>query len=92
MLPDVATLYLAGASSKALDTGFWQSVYGFSMEPIAASIAQESQGKAVIADVPASAILTEAVALRSFDLTTIGLQDTDFSSEFVLPVKREVRC
>ncbi len=30
MLPDRATMYIAGAGPGALDLGFWKDVYGFS--------------------------------------------------------------
>ena len=30
MLPDRATMYIAGAGQGALDIDFWQNVYGFS--------------------------------------------------------------
>ena len=34
MLPDRVTIHLAAASEAALDLGFWDSVYGFSMRPV----------------------------------------------------------
>ena len=85
MLPDTATLFIAGASQKALNIGFWHDVYGFSMAPVADSIVKQNQGKAVVTDVPASSILTKPVAIRNFDLCTMRPEDADFSSEFELP-------
>lgn len=90
MMPDLATLYIAGASSEALGTAFWQDVYGFSMVPVATSILQNSQGKAVVTEVPSSSVLTEAVALRTFDLVTMQKEETDFSLEFCLPLLEKV--
>lgn len=90
MLPDVATLFIAGATQGALDTGFWQDVYGFSMRPVADSIVRSQQGKAVVTDVPASSLLTQTVALRSFDLCTMRPEDADFSAEFELPLLESV--
>lgn len=85
-------LHMAGASREALDIGFWRSVYGFSMEPVADQIAVESQGKAVIADVPASSLLTHAVPIKSFDLTSMRPEEADFSADFTLPFTAQVDC
>ena len=86
MLPDAATLYIAGATRAALDITFWQDVYGFTMKPVADSIVCQNQGKAIVTDVPASSILTESVAIRNFDLCFMHPRDADFSSEFELPL------
>ena len=82
MLPDLAIVYLAGADSKALDSGFWHEVYGFNMQPMAAHILRESQGKAIVTAVPAEAIVTEVIPIRAFDLSTMRPEDADFSADF----------
>lgn len=90
MLPDMATLYIAGATQEALNTNFWQDVYGFSMNAVADKILKNSQGKAIVGAVPALSIMTETVAVRNFDLCTMHPEDADFSSEFELPLLETV--
>lgn len=84
MLPDTATLYIAGASEGALGIKFWQDVYGFCMDPIAAAIRQDNLSKAVVAEVAAENIVTEAVGIRQFDLMTMKPNEADFTAPFAL--------
>lgn len=90
MFPDVATLFVGGAGADALGTGFWRQVYGFSMEPVAASVKAGAQGKATVAEVAPADMLTEPAVLRRLDLATMSAADADFSSEFELPVRPQV--
>lgn len=86
MLPDMATLYLAGTDSNALDTSFWKDVYGFSMEAVADSIVKENHGKAVVTEIAPSSLVTKPFPIKSFDLSTMQVEDADFSTNFALPL------
>lgn len=87
MLPDKASLYIAGAGGDSLNTGFWRDVYGFSMAPVAEDMGVGYGGKALVAEVAAGDVMTQPIAIRSFDLATMGVEETDFSAAFHLPVQ-----
>lgn len=61
-----------------------QDVYGFSMAPIAEEMAAGLAGKALVQQVPASALATSTATLLQLDLTTCRPADQDFNAEFVL--------
>lgn len=56
MLPDLASLWVAGAGAAATGLDFWEDVYGFSMAPVAAAIRADALQKAVVAVVPSQQV------------------------------------
>ncbi|GIL79699.1 hypothetical protein Vretimale_12350, partial [Volvox reticuliferus] len=84
MLPDRASIFIAGASSAAGGLGFWSDVYGFSMSPVAEAIAEAGKGQAVVLEVRPEHILTDTACVKELDLCTMRPEDQDFTAEFRL--------
>ncbi|KAL6747497.1 S-adenosyl-L-methionine-dependent methyltransferase [Haematococcus lacustris] len=84
LLPDRATLYLAGASSAALGTAFWQDVYGFDMSVIGQAVAAGRQGQPQVLVVDPAHLTTNTVELKALDLMAMLPSDQDFTTSFTL--------
>ncbi len=84
VLPDLASIHMAGAGAGALDLEFWNDVYGFSYRPVQNLLLEASLKDAIVAPVDARHLLTAPCCLRSFDMATMSAADTEFSTEFVL--------
>ena len=87
LLPDKATLYLAGiedAEYRAEKLDFWDDVYGFDMSCIKALAIAEP----LVDVVEANQAATTAATLRSFDLKTMRKEDAAFTAAFELTATR----
>ncbi|CAL5225398.1 g8207 [Coccomyxa viridis] len=84
VLPDRATMYIAGAGPGALDLEFWRDVYGFSYRPVQAQLLRDGLKTAHVTPVSADDIVTAACELQSFDLTSMTPQDAEFNAHFTL--------
>ncbi|GIL52530.1 hypothetical protein Vafri_8372 [Volvox africanus] len=90
VLPDRASIFIAGASSAAGGLGFWSDVYGFNMRPVAEAIAEAGKGQAVVLEVRPEHILTETACVKELDLCTMRPEDQDFTAEFRLQALPEM--
>ena len=90
MLPDLASIHIAGAGPGAVDLDFWNDVYGFSYRPVRDLLLEASLKDAHVAPVHPCHVLTAPCCLRSFDLATMSAADTEFSTEFVLEAASSV--
>lgn len=84
MLPDIATVHIAGAGESALGADFWRQVYGFNMDAVADDIRRASQGRVLVREVAADMVVTSCAQLHSMDLATMLPSDQDFSAPFEL--------
>ncbi|GLC40712.1 hypothetical protein PLESTB_000030300 [Pleodorina starrii] len=84
VLPDRASIFIAGASSAAGGLGFWKDVYGFDMSPVAGAIAEAGQGQAVVLEVRPEHLITDTACVKELDLCTMRSEDQDFTAEFRL--------
>jgi hypothetical protein len=91
MLPDVASIHMAGASAAALDLDFWDKVYGFSYRPVHTLLLEDSLKTAHVAPVDARHLVTAPCCVRTFDLAAMRAADADFSTDFVLEASPSVR-
>ena len=64
MLPDRATMYVAGAGPGALDLGFWQDVYGFSYRCFQMYLSKTPQGTVLF--------WASLVGFRDLELATLA--------------------
>ena len=81
---------MAGVSQGVLDLDFWQDVYGFSMAPVLAHLAQQGVGKALVLPVAPCDVVTCAALLQTLDLATMAPADADFSATVELQPPAEV--
>ncbi|GAX80073.1 hypothetical protein CEUSTIGMA_g7511.t1 [Chlamydomonas eustigma] len=84
VLPDVASIYIAGAGVGSTDSSFWKDVYGFSMTPIAEEVRKGELENANVHVVKASDIITNEAKIKELQLCDMTPPDQDFSSEFTL--------
>ena len=82
LLPDHASLWVAGAALGDGDLEFWDSVYGFSMDPVRQASQAERLSHVAVAPVSSNDIITSIAQVQAFDLMTMHARDADFSSEF----------
>lgn len=86
LLPDLASIHVAGASRAAFGTSFWQDVYGFSMQPIADELAAAAarEAQVVVRPVDPSCLTTPALQVHTMDLATMSAAQQDFTAHFTL--------
>ncbi|WIA42932.1 hypothetical protein OEZ86_008845 [Tetradesmus obliquus] len=86
LLPDLASIHVAGASRAAFGTAFWQDVYGFSMQPIADELAAAAarEAQVVVRPVDPSCLTTPALQVHAMDLATMSAAQQDFTAHFTL--------
>ena len=84
VLPDIATILVAGAGDGAMGLDFWESVYGFKMAPVADELRRGAAGKVLVREVSARHLVTAAARAHAMDLATMAPADQDFTSEFSL--------
>eukprot|EP00882_Tetradesmus_deserticola_P031842 GHRQ01036018.1.p1 GENE.GHRQ01036018.1~~GHRQ01036018.1.p1 ORF type:complete len:251 (+),score=131.94 GHRQ01036018.1:199-951(+) len=86
LLPDLASISVAGASRAAFGTAFWQDVYGFSMQPIADELAAAAAAEAqvVVRAVDPACLTTPPLQVQSLDLATMSPAQQDFTAHFTL--------
>ena len=92
LLPDIATLHLAGAGANAGGLGFWSNMYGFDMSPVASALREAASRDAVVAPVQLEELVTPPVQLHSFDLAAMTPSDADFTAEFHIQPDRQQVC
>lgn len=90
MLPDRASLWVAGAAPPSPDLHFWEDVYGFCMRPVRQVIEAERLKHLAVAPVPGEHIITGSQQLQHFDLLTMSAQDTEFSTDFRVEATSQV--
>ena len=90
LLPDTATLYLAGiedAEYRAEKLDFWDDVYGFDMTAIKKLASSEPLVDVVEPDQVATSVAT----LATFDIATMTKEDAAFTASFDLTAARNDR-
>ncbi|CAI5947255.1 unnamed protein product [Closterium sp. NIES-65] len=84
LLPDTASMHVAGFGEGATSVGFWRDVYGFSMASVAREIEDEAARTPLVQEVKACDIVTSTATIKHFDLCTVAVLDLDFTSEFCI--------
>ncbi|CAI5501351.1 unnamed protein product [Closterium sp. Naga37s-1] len=84
LLPDTASMHVAGFGEGATSVGFWRDVYGFSMASVAREIEDEAARTPLVQEVKACDIVTSTATIKHFDLCTVAVPDLDFTSEFCI--------
>ena len=82
MLPDRASVWVAGAGPGAAGLDFWDDVYGFSMAPVAATIREDSLRKAIVTVVPCDQVRTCSVHKVMSQPSEIGVSNLRAASYY----------
>lgn len=90
MLPDTATIYIAGFGRGGTSLPFWENVYGFSMSCIGKEVVEDAAKTAIVDVVDSKDIVTESAALKFLDLATMRPDDIDFTACAGLELKSDL--
>lgn len=87
ILPDTATIFIAGFGKGGTSLPFWENVYGFNMHCIGEEVVEDAAKNPIVDVVDSKDIVTESAALKFFDLTTMTEDDMDFTATSELKLK-----
>ncbi|PIN08352.1 Protein arginine N-methyltransferase PRMT1 [Handroanthus impetiginosus] len=87
ILPDTATMFVAGFGRGATSIPFWENVYGFNMSCIGQEVVGDAARFPIIDVIDSCNIVTTSKVLQAFDLVTMQPKQMDFTSEVVLEPK-----
>ncbi|KAF8395717.1 hypothetical protein HHK36_019667 [Tetracentron sinense] len=87
ILPDTATIFVAGFGRGGTSIPFWENVYGFNMSCIGKEVVEDAAQLAIVDVVDSCDIVTNAVAVQNFDLATMKHDEMDFTASFELEPK-----
>ncbi|KAF6155428.1 hypothetical protein GIB67_019954 [Kingdonia uniflora] len=90
ILPDTATIFAAGFGRGGTSIPFWENVYGFDMSCIGKEVVEDSAQLPIVDVVDTRDIVTESVAVQTFDLMTMKTDEMDFTTTFELHPKSNI--
>lgn len=90
ILPDTATMYVAGFAKGATSIPFWEDVYGFSMSCVGKELVEDASKYPIVDVVDSQNIVTDAVVLQTFDLVTMKSEEMNFTATVELEPKFDV--
>ncbi|KAG0497008.1 hypothetical protein HPP92_001699 [Vanilla planifolia] len=80
ILPDTATIFVAGFGRGGTSLPFWENVYGFNMSCIGKEVMNDIARSAIVDVINGEDIVTESSVLQTFDLATMKPDEVDFTS------------
>ncbi|CAA7389010.1 unnamed protein product [Spirodela intermedia] len=90
ILPDIATIFVAGFGKGATSFPFWENVYGFDMSTIGREVVDDAAKLPIVDVVDSRDIVTETARLKSFDLATMKREEMDFTSSIELQQRADI--
>ncbi|GFP93253.1 probable protein arginine n-methyltransferase 3 [Phtheirospermum japonicum] len=87
ILPDTATMFVAGFGKGATSIPFWENVYGFNMACIGREVVEDAARVPIIDVIDSCDIVTTTKVLQAFDLVTMQPKQMDFTAEVELEQK-----
>ncbi|CAA7016215.1 unnamed protein product [Microthlaspi erraticum] len=84
ILPDTATMFVAGFGKGATSLLFWEDVYGFDMSSIGKEIFEDTARIPVVDVVEERDLVTQPALLQAFDLATMKPDEVDFTATATL--------
>ncbi|XP_010464990.1 PREDICTED: probable protein arginine N-methyltransferase 3 [Camelina sativa] len=92
ILPDTATMYVAGFGKGATSLPFWEDVYGFDMSSIGKEILEDTARLPIVDVIEERDLVTEPALLQTFDLATMKPDEVDFTATATLePIESEAK-
>ena len=89
VLPDIATIHIAGFDREATSFPFWDNVYDFKMPEISKQLLEGAMKTAVVTHVDGARVTTESAQVCELDLASCSIADTEFTAEFSVCAKSE---
>lgn len=87
MLPDTATMFVAGFGKGATSIPFWENVYGFNMSSIGKELVEDAAHIPIVDVVDGNNLVTNTALLQAFDLVTMKPDEVDFTASVQLEQK-----
>ncbi|GMI83307.1 protein arginine methyltransferase 3, ARABIDOPSIS THALIANA PROTEIN ARGININE METHYLTRANSFERASE 3 [Hibiscus trionum] len=87
ILPDTATIFVAGFGKGGTSLPFWENVYGFNMSSIGKEVVQDAAKFPLVEVINHHDLVTNAAVLQSFDLATMKPEEVDFTATAELEAK-----
>jgi len=84
ILPDTATMFVAGFGKGGTSIPFWETVYGFNMSCIGKELMEDAARVPIVDVIDSGDIVTNTVVLQSFDLLKMTQDAMDFTSRIEL--------
>ncbi|KAK9157376.1 hypothetical protein Scep_003950 [Stephania cephalantha] len=90
ILPDTATIFVAGFGKGGTSIPFWENVYGFDMSCIGKEVVEDAAQVPIVDVIDSQHIVTNTATLQTFDLLTMKSEGMDFTTSCELEVKRDL--
>lgn len=87
ILPDTATMFVAGFGKGATSIPFWENVYGFNMSCIGNELVEDAAHIPIVDVVDGNDLVTNTALLQVFDLVTMKPDEVDFTASVQLEQK-----
>ncbi|KAI3803224.1 hypothetical protein L1987_31373 [Smallanthus sonchifolius] len=87
ILPDTATMFVAGFGKGATSIPFWENVYGFNMFSIGKELVKDAAHIPIVDVVDGNNLVTNTALLQAFDLVTMKPDEVDFTASVQLEQK-----
>ncbi|KAK3254564.1 hypothetical protein CYMTET_36223, partial [Cymbomonas tetramitiformis] len=84
LLPNTSTIYMAAVDKTGTSTSFWEEVYGFDMSVVGQTLHDRGLKQAIVGEVRGESVVTDSAMIKHFDLMTMSVSDTNFTSSFTL--------
>nr|BAB03136.1 protein arginine N-methyltransferase 3-like protein [Arabidopsis thaliana] len=92
ILPDTATMFVAGFGKGATSLPFWEDVYGFDMSSIGKEIHDDTTRLPIVDVIAERDLVTQPTLLQTFDLATMKPDEVDFTATATLePTESEAK-
>ncbi|CAH8361950.1 unnamed protein product [Eruca vesicaria subsp. sativa] len=93
ILPDTATMFVAGFGKGATSLPFWEDVYGFDMSSIGKEVLEDTARIPIVDVIEDRHLVTGPVLLKAFDLATMKPDEVDFTATATLePIESETEA
>lgn len=87
MLPDTATMFVAGFGKNATSVPFWENVYGINMSCIGKELVEDAAHIPIVDVIDGNNLVTDTALLQEFDLVTMKPDEVDFTASVQLQKK-----
>ncbi|KAL4188707.1 hypothetical protein AMTRI_Chr08g203420 [Amborella trichopoda] len=89
ILPDTATIFVAGFGSGGTSFPLWEDLHGFDKSCIGKEVTEDAAQLPIVDIVDSQTLVTDPCVLRIFDLVTMRREDMDFTANFELTPKSQ---
>ncbi|KAF4388974.1 hypothetical protein F8388_026703 [Cannabis sativa] len=84
ILPDTATIIVAGFGKGGTSIPFWENVYGFNMSCVGKELVEGAAQMPIVDVIEGDDLVTNAAVLKTFDLVTMKPDEVDFTASVEL--------